>query len=196
MASEQVALQLGARGSLTAFRYSDYDVPFWARPNSRPGRWHDVGDQPTQYWSLTPDGAWAELIRAKDLYTEAELDLVRMPVWVCRVSKQGLVDLLDADAQESCAITPLQMISDDWGPCQQAARSLRRHCRGIISPNPGLDGHSNLTLFGARRAIDWQATPALASALPAAIAAIGRPREGMIPRVRLRTGAGPQALLF
>jgi hypothetical protein len=34
VASEQVALQPSAPGSLTVFRYTDYDVPFWSRPNT------------------------------------------------------------------------------------------------------------------------------------------------------------------
>src|SRR5262249_46321421 len=74
----------GSPGSLTAFRYCDYDVPFWARKNTRPGRFHALGDPPTQYWALCPEAAWAKLIRHEDLRSEAELDLVRMPIWVAR----------------------------------------------------------------------------------------------------------------
>lgn len=196
MASDQVALQLGAAGTLTAFRYADYDVPFWSRPNSRPGRWHGAGDGPTQYWSLTPDGAWAELIRAKELQTEAELDLVRVAIWVCRVSMQALVDLHDHDAHVRCGLTPDQLVGDDWQPCQRAGAVLRGSCRGIISPNPALAGHANLTLFGARRAIEWRDKPALASTLPAAVAAIGRPPPGLLPRVRRRAAGAGQTPLF
>lgn len=194
--SEQVALRLGAPGSLTAFRYSDYDVPFWSRANSRPGRWHTIGDEPTQYWSLTPDGAWAELIRAKELHTEAELEMVRVALWACRVSMRGLVDLHGLDAQESCGLTLPRMIGDDWAPCQRAASELRTDCLGVIAPCCALDGHASLTLFGARRAIDWRTKPALASTLPAARVAVGRPPPGLVELVRRRAGSAVQAQLF
>jgi RES domain-containing protein len=196
VASEQVALQPSAPGSLTVFRYTDYDVPFWSRPNTRAGRWNVVGDEPTQYWSMTPDGAWAELIRANELRTEEELDLVRMPLWVCRLPGMSLVDLHHADAQQTHGISTRQMIEDDWRPCQAVATELRRHCRAIIAPNPALDGHANLTLFGARRAIDWRTKPALASTVPAARTGVGRPPRGLVSLVRRRSGSASQAPLF
>jgi hypothetical protein len=145
---------------------------------------------------MTPDGAWAELIRAKELYTEDELDLVRMPLWVCRISTMWLIDLHDREAQDKYGLTHARMIDDDWGPCQTAATELRRHCRGIVTPNAALDGHMNITLFGARRAIDWRSKPALGSTLPTAHTAVGRPVPGLIPFVRRQTPGGPQAQLF
>ena len=160
MAPEQVALPLSAPGSLSVFRYTDYDVPFWARPNSRSGRWNVAGDDvPTQYWCMTPDGAWAELIRAKELNSEAELDMVRMPLWVCRIPTMLLTDMLHAEAQETYGVSLEQMIGDDWAPCQAAAAELRRRCRGVITPNAALDGHTRTSPFsepgerstGARR---------------------------------------------
>lgn len=196
MASEQTALALSAPGSLTLFRYTDYDVPFWARPNSRPGRWNEAGDPPTQYWCMTPDGAWAELIRAKELTTEDELDMVRMPLWVCRIPTVWLVDLMGADAQQTAALSMNQMTDADWTACQAAAADLRSRCRGILTPNAALEGHMNVTLFGARRAIDWRTKPALGSTLPAARTAVGRPPPGLIALVRRRTPPGPQEQLF
>ena len=196
MASEQVALPVSEPGSVTIFRYTDYDVPFWARPNTRPGRWHEVGDAPTQYWSMTPDAAWAELIRAKDLYTEQELDLVRMPLWVCRVALMNVVNLHDHDMLMRCGLTHEALVGDDWGPCQQAGPVLREQARGVIAPSAALDDDANLTIFGARRAIDWRTKPALASTLPAALVAVGGPPPGLIQRVRRKAGATPQAPLF
>lgn len=173
-------------GSLTVFRYCDYDVPFWARPNSRPGRWHVVGDPPTQYWSMTPDAAWAELIRAESLRTKPDLDLVHMPLWVCRVPTTGLVDLRRAEIRELAGLGADDLVADDWSACQAVGARLRATDAGVIGPCAALDGHANVTIFGVRRQIDWRARPALASAVPAAVVAIGRPPTGLVCLVRRR----------
>ncbi|MCP9490194.1 MAG: RES family NAD+ phosphorylase [Solirubrobacteraceae bacterium MAG38_C4-C5] len=196
MASEQTALPISAPGTLTAFRFSTYDVPFWARPNTRAGRWNRVGDDPTQYWSLSPAGAWAELIRAEGLTRERELDLVQMPLWVCTVPATLMHDLHDPGVQASYGLDFTDLIDDDHTACQAAARALRADCPGVIAPCPALDGHANLTLFGARRAIEWLSQPALASTIPAAVAAIGRPPRDLLARVRRPSTPSPQAQLF
>lgn len=188
MVPEQAVLPLLAvagSGSLTLFRYSTYDVPFWARPNTRSGRWHWIGDPPTQYWSMSPDAAWAELIRAESLRTEGDLDLLRMPLWVARVSAMNLIDLRDEVVLEHLSVSRDILIADNWSACQELGRRLRGEGHpGVIAPCAALDGHHNVTLFGARRQIAWTDQPALARTLPAAVAAIGRPRVGLISLVQ------------
>lgn len=197
MASDPELSPFGARvGSLTAFRYSSYDVPFWVRPNTRAGRWHRAGAGPTQYWSLSPDAAWAELIRHEGLNDESELDTVRMPVWVCRVPSIILVDLRDSDAWTRHGVTEGQLLDDDWTVCQDLAAGLRAQADGVIAPCAALPDEANLTIFGARRAIGWQSLPALASAVPAARVAIGRPPSGLVDRVRRRVRPGATGRLF
>lgn len=172
---------------LVAFRYCSYDVPFWVRPNTRPGRWHRAGDGPTQYWSLTPEGAWAELIRYEELSTEEELDEIRAPMWVCRVPRMGLADLTDGGVRDRHNLTAEDLTVDAWGECQRAAVEIRREARGVLAPSAALANTLNVTLFGPRRIIAFQQTPALASAIPGAIAAIGRPPRGLVQRVQRRT---------
>lgn len=187
VASEQTELTLGqvvTPGSITLFRYTDYDVPFWSRQNSRPGRWHRRGDPPTQYWSMTPDGAWAELIRTENLRSEANLDLVRMPMWACRAPMIGLLNLTDIDVQDAQGITEQELVGDDWTPCQALGGAIRGAGTGVIAPCAALDGHANVTIFGARRAIDWRDRPALARTVPATVVAVGRPPAGLVERVR------------
>jgi RES domain-containing protein len=184
VASEPLSLLAEAPPRLTAFRWSSYDVPFWARPNNREGRWNVLDGTCTQYWSLSPDAAWAELIRHEGLATEAELDLVRMPVWVCHVSSAFIVDLQREDERERFGITYDELISDDWSPCQALAGRLRAQHQGIIAPCAALPAHPNLTLFGPRRSIKWMGTPGLASVIAAGRVAIGRPPEGLIDKVR------------
>lgn len=171
---------------LVAFRYCTYDVPFWVRSHTRPGRWHHVGDDPTQYWSLTPTGAWAELIRYEELKTERELDDVRIPMWVCKLPQMGLVDLRDPVARDHYSLSLHDLTSDDWGACQTAAAMLRVDARGVVAPSAALPGAANVTLFGPRRVIEFDRRPALASAVPGAITAIGRPPAGLVNRVQRR----------
>lgn len=187
---------LSSQTEVVAFRYCAYDVPFWVRSNTRPGRWHRVGDPPTQYWSTTPDGAWAELIRAEDLTTEDELDLLRMPMWVCRAPTMGLLDLTDRAAAEGFELGDEALVSDEWAPCQEAAAQIRGEGhRGVLCPNAALPDTLNVTLFGPRRAIALQSKPRLASAVPSAIVAIGRPRPGLIDEVKRRLNY-PDPTLF
>jgi RES domain-containing protein len=194
--SAQTALPISAPGIFAAFRYCSYDVPFWARPNTRAGRWNRENDPPTQYWALTPDAAWAELIRAEDLKTEEDLDLVRMPLWVCRVPVMSLVDLREPDQQQQYGLDQVAQMDDDWSACQEVAPAVRADAAGVITYSAALDHHWNLTLFAAKRAIDWRSTPALASTLPATIAALGRPPRGLVDEVRRPQAPIPQDSLF
>ncbi len=180
---------------LVGFRYSSYDIPFWVRPNTRAGRWNREGDDPTQYWSLTAEGAWAELIRHEDLRSERELDLVRMSIWTCRVPCAMLADLRDPALQVEHGVTEEQLVADDWAACQDLSVRLRPLVRGVIAPSAALPGHDSLTLFGPRRPIDWRTAPALASAIPTARIAIGRPPSGLVDRVRRRQ-ASQEGRLF
>jgi hypothetical protein len=198
--SEQTSLTLPAvatAGSLTLFRYTSYDVPFWVRPNSRSGRWHVSGDPPTQYWSMTPDAAWAELIRSENLRTEAELDELRMPIWACRYPASNLVDFGEHHACERLGISATELVADDCSPCQALGRRLRiDSCPGVIAPCVALDGHWNVTLFGARRQIDWRDRPALARTVPATVVSVGRPRRNLINEVRRRLDLNSPPALF
>jgi RES domain-containing protein len=168
---------------IVAFRYCDHDVPFWARPNTRSGRWHLAGTEATQYWSLTPDGAWAELIRLEELTSEVELKRVRMPIWVCFVPSTGIADLRQEEVRRSFGLSEEDLVSDDWQACQRAAGELRQRYRGVLAPNAALEGATNLTLFGPRRMVDLEDRLALASAVRAAKVAIGRPPSELLSRV-------------
>lgn len=178
-------------GELVAFRYSTYDVPFWVRPNTEPQRWNRAGEAPTQYWSLSPEGAWAELIRSQHITDEQTLDLVRVTIWACRVPSLGLLDLNRAEGRARYELSEADLTADDWSACQRAAGQMRADgVRGIVTPSAALAGAQSVTLFGPRRPIAFDRAPRLASAVPTAVVAIGRPPRGLVDRVTRRFPSG------
>jgi RES domain-containing protein len=187
----------GGPQELLAFRQTDYDVPFWARSNSHPGRWNRPGDPSTQYWSLHPDGAWAEFLRQEELTAADDVDALRRPIWVCRISLAPLADLRSDEQRDRWGIAADALVDPDWAACQDLARTLReQRVAGVIAPSAAIEGHDNLTIFGPRRAIDLHRTPVLHSTVPAAMAARGAPDPGLLSRITRRTSSGgPDRLL-
>lgn len=170
-----------------AFRYSNYDTPFWVRPNSEPGRWHRVGDGPTQYLSTTVDGAWAELIRAEGLRSEQEVALIRMPMWVADVHVQQVVDYGSFEKAEAAGFPAEALVDDDYSRSQEEGKRLRElDFQGVLAPSAALPNALNLTIFGPRIASTWQIPPLLASSIPATEIAVGSPPEGIVGNVRQR----------
>jgi len=171
-------------------RYSNYDTPFWARPNTRPGRWHSVGDGATQYLSMTTDGAWADLIRCENLRTPDELKLVRMPLWQAKIDQSYVVDYSDFDRAGAAGFAADALIDDDHARCRVEGKRLRdAGYSGVLAPSAALPGELCLTLFGPRVAIDWSARPALSSAIPSSVLTEGSPPSGLLSRVRFRGDA-------
>lgn len=170
-----------------AFRYSNYDTPFWVRPNSEPGRWHRVGDEPTQYLSTTVEGAWAELIRTAEISSEPEVALVRMPMWAAQVHLKRLADLGTFERAAAAGFPPDALVDEDYSRCQVEGRRLREAgFQGVLSPSAALPGATNLAIFGPRIASSWNVRPVLASSIPATEIAVGSPPEGIVDRVRQR----------
>lgn len=170
-----------------AFRYSNYDTPFWVRPNTQPGRWHAVGDGPTQYLSATADGAWAELIRSEELRSESDVAMVRMPLWQARVDQTYVVDYSTFELAERSGFAAEALVDDDQERCRAEGKRLRElGYAGVLAPSAALSGTANLTLFGPRVSISWDSQPTLASAIPAAVVTRGAPPQGLVTRVRFR----------
>jgi len=170
-----------------AFRYTNYDTPFWARPNSEPGRWHTPGNGPTQYLSTTVEGAWAELIRTAEISSEPEVALVRMPMWAAQVHLKRLADYGTFERAAAAGFPPDALVDEDYSRCQLEGQRLRlAGFQGVLSPSAALSGTINLTIFGPRIASSWNVRPVLASSIPATEIAVGSPPEGIVGRVRQR----------
>ncbi len=177
-----------------AFRYSSYDTPFWVRRNSEDGRWHRRVDGPTQYLSLSPAGAWAELLRHEAITDEHEAAQVQTQMWIARIEGESVADYGDFPAADAAGFDPRALVDEDYSHCQEEGRRLRQDgVAGVLAPSAALPGEVNLTLFGARYSIRWQAAPALKSAVAATVVAVGAPPRGIVAQVRHR-GAEHQRL--
>jgi hypothetical protein len=175
------------------YRQAPPGVPFlWESARQPPGRWHGEGEGPAQYFSTTPDGAWAELIRHEEITDPADLREVRRAVWA--------VDIGDADPGLPRPDLDERLLRGglpSYRACQTEARRLREEgARGLRTVSaalePGPSGHrveggllpgpdrqeEVVVLFGARHdLVGWLACVE------------GRPDPGVLPRVRrLRRG--------
>lgn len=168
-----------------AFRWADYDTPFWARSNRSEGRWNALGDGPTQYWCLDPVAPWAELARHEGLREEAELDLLRATLWAARWSVGPLADLGTFEKAEAWGVEPRVLVNDDHRRSRALARMLReRAFAGLLAPSAALPGSVTLVVFRPRIRAEFDATPRLTAFVPADVAAIGRPKAGLTTLVR------------
>jgi hypothetical protein len=168
-----------------AHRYSSYDTPFWVRDNSQAGRWHRPGDGPTQYLSLSTDGAWAELIRNEELRAEDEVAMVSVSMWAVVIEEGVIANYSTFEQAEQAGFDPAALVSENYEQCQEEGARLRRDgLSGVIAPSAALPGALNVTLFGARMMSTWDRPKLLASSIPATIITKGAPPPDLLPRVR------------
>jgi hypothetical protein len=175
-----------------AYRWSDYDTPLWVRPNSTAQRWNRTREAPTQYLSLSPDGAWAELIRSEDLTSLEQVRLVSMPLWALRVRETRVADYGSFEKAEAAGFPPAALVDEDHERCRAEGTRLREHgFRGVLAPSAALPGAVSLTLFGARLAVEWSAEEdrRLASFVAVRQLAVGHPPDELLSRVRRRGAA-------
>lgn len=171
----------------TVFRYANYDTPFWSRNNTSAGRWHVPGDGATQYLSLHPDAAWADLIRAENLRGEDEAELVRMRIWTVHLTQSNIVDYSTFTKAEAAGFPPDALVDDDHRRCQEHGLLLRKQGRaGVLAPSAALPGGLCVTLFGRKMKSTWGSETRLVSSIPACVVAVGGPPAGLIERVRYR----------
>lgn len=166
-----------------AWRYSNYDTPFWARTNTQDGRWNTAGEASVQYLAMEPNGAWAELIRAEELRSEEDAATVRIPIWVAAVN-EVVVDYSTFEKAEAAGFVPEALVDDDWERCQDEGRRLRSlGYSGVMTPSAALPGATNLVVFGARILWAWRRPLVLSATIPATVAAVGSPPNGLVAGV-------------
>lgn len=118
---------------MIVFRQADPRYPFlWESPDQPAGRWHGPGEGPTHYFSDTPDGAWAELLRHEEITDPEDLATVRRALWAVEIGSPDLptVSLPSRDGMGG---------PDSWPACQRVARQLRlQNARGLSAPSAAL----------------------------------------------------------
>jgi hypothetical protein len=167
------------------YRATTYDVPLWANPNRRSGRWNLAGRGATQYFCLDAEAPYAEMLRAEELRTEGEAGMFRTTLWQARVEEGAIVDYGTFEKAEAADFPAEALVEDDHERCQAEAERLRSQgVGGVLSPSAALPGSVNLTLFGSRVESDWTADVQLSSLLPVQRLTEGRPPAGLAARTR------------
>jgi len=173
---------------MMVFRHADPRLPFlWEDAAQPPARWHGRGEGPAHYFSDTPDGAWAELIRHEEIRDPDDFGTLRRAIWA--------VEIDDREPAARPALAPGTLTG---GPathaaCREAARALRaRGATRLDVPSAalvpgGAHGHrvdaglktgpprdaGTVVLFGLRPSlVGWRA------------AREGRPSGDLLTRVR------------
>jgi len=177
------------------YRHADPRFPFlWEAADQPPARWHGVGEGPVQYFSSTPDAAWAEFLRHEEITDSADIATVTRSLWAIELPDEalGAPMLPDATLVGGTATYPA---------CRAEARRLRAAgAKGVVAPSAALDRRTGsgyrtdaglrpgprreesvIVLFGARPdLVGWVACFE------------GRPRPELIGRTRqLRTESAP-----
>jgi hypothetical protein len=113
-----------ARALITVivFRVCDSRFPFlWTvggASRQRPARWHGTGEGPVQYFTDTPHGAWAELLRHEEITDPADLAGISTRLWAIHISE---VEMHEPQLTRAAVIsTP-----DGYEVCRAEARRLR-----------------------------------------------------------------------
>ena len=172
---------------MIGFRHADPRLPFlWEDEAQPPGRWHADGEGPANYFSDTPDGAWAEFVRHEEIRDVRDLEGVRRAIWAVELPDETAAHPALPDAVATGG-------AETHATCREEARRLRAGgatrlearsaallpeaaggyvVDGGLRPGPQRDGRT-IVLYGRRPTLaGWRA------------AYEGRPAEELLSRVR------------
>jgi hypothetical protein len=179
---------------LVCYRAAAYRTPIRSRPHGPDsgGRFHDPGGPATQYFTLHPQGAWAEIVR-NQRWTSVEGALeARLPVWAIRLVVSDEPLLIDFDRAAAAVlrhpISPEELVDDNPAACRALARAHRADpgLPGVLRvPSAALPGTENVVVLAARRGIEYLAAPRRESQIPYASTAVdGHLAAGLFPHIR------------
>jgi hypothetical protein len=114
-----------------------------------------------------------------------------------KVNEGVVVDYSTFEKAERAGFSPEALVDDDYEACQKEARRLfSLGAGGVLSPSAALPGSVNLTLFGQRVPIRWNAQVQISAAVPVQALATGQPASGLVSRVRYRDQQHPDLLSY
>ena len=116
--------------NMIGFRHADPRYPFLWEGRAQPAaRWHAKGDGPVNYFSDTPDGAWAEFLRHEEITDPEDLATIRRALWA--------VDL--RDPQLAKPDLPQEVLTGGYAShpaCRlEASRQRRLGASGLEAPS-------------------------------------------------------------
>jgi hypothetical protein len=173
---------------MIAFRNTDMDVPFlWETSAQSPARWHGPGEGPAQYFSSTPEAAWAEFLRRQEIRDPVDLAGIERALWAVTIDDEE--PALEPDLPRATLTGPSYRTCQVEAPRLRAAGATR-----LIAPSAAVDaaspsgwrvkaglrrgarhGETTIVLFGSRPLlIGWRAC------------APGAPGIEVLARVRYR----------
>ncbi|HWH24580.1 MAG TPA: RES domain-containing protein [Candidatus Limnocylindria bacterium] len=172
---------------MIVYRHADPRFPFvWESADQPPARWHATGGGPVQYFSSTPDAAWAEFLRHEEINEPDDLAGINRALWSVELDPAGL---------GRPRLPASVMIGDEstYAACRAAAERLRgRGSAGLVAPSAAVErrvGSGLRTDRGLRRGpARAEFVVALFGRRPDLVGwsacAEGRPRADLLPRVR------------
>ena len=105
---------------MIVFRHADPRLPFlWEDAYQPAARWHGAGEGPAHYFSDTPDGAWAELLRHEEIHDAADVATLRRAIWAIAIDDGEAATVPDLPASTMTGGRA------SWAVCRDAARALR-----------------------------------------------------------------------
>lgn len=135
----------------------------------------------------------------EDLRTVEDMRLIDMPMWVLRVRETRIADYRTFEKADAAGFPPDALTDEDHERCRvEGARLRTEGFRGVLTPSAALPGAVNLTLFGARLAVEWDCPDEqrLSASIPAKQLAIGHPPDHLLTRVRQHGEAHPGLVTF
>ena len=178
---------------MIAFRQTDPRFPFlWESPTQPSARWHEADDGPVQYFSDTPEAAWAEFLRHEEIVDPGDVRGVRRAMWVASIERERLETPAVADRVARGG-------PSSYASCRRAAKELRRRgATGLIAPSAAIQrGHTvRFRVDGGllREARDDAVTIALFGARPSLVGYLAsphaQPAPDLVASVRQLRGRG------
>ncbi len=167
---------------MIVYRCADARYPFlWESSEQPSARWHARGEGPAHYFATTADGAWAEFLRREEIADPEDLLGVARAMWTVEepAAEPELPDEVligGLESYEACQAEARRWREEGFSRLEAPSAALKDGLSTVYRVDDGLQteaiGSRVIVLFGRQ------------PELRAQLAAIGRPSEALLERVR------------